>query len=1051
MPLFRGDSLLTEEERLRLALDAAELGSFLWFPDEDRTEADVKMLSLFGLPPDGVLDLATALSTLIHPDDRERYAKSVEKSLDPAGDGKLREEIRIFDENGKIRWLSVNGQVSFTGSPPRPAQMAGVTGDITRRKKAADAEARLGSLVSSSQDAIMTVGLDGHFVTWNEGAERLFGYTNEEAVGQPVSLIVPEDRRAEAEKILQERLDGEPVPPFDTVRRRKDGSLVDISIAVSPIFDASGQLAASSAVLRDITVRKNAEKQKLEAARRTEFLTNLSDSIRPLLDTSEIEAVVARAVGEFFGADRVFYGEISEAGKKLVVSHGYHTPDVDLLFGTYELDPVGPALIELLRSGNTLAIDDVRSEPGFSDDEVEAMLAGDVVSAVGVPLVKDGRWVAVFSIHKKSQHPWTPEDVALVEEAAERTWGAVERASAEQALLRSEEQFRSMANALPTIIWTADSGGKVVFRNQLWYEYGGFDPEAHKPELEAIHPDDLDRCRNAWRKSVEAGTEHEIEARAMRHDGVYRWFLVRAVPQRDKAGNIVQWLGSSTDIDDQKRIEERLRVRELQQRKARRRAELLAEVVTALEDRGGVRVQARQLVDLLVPRVAAFAAVRWTDSGWDDVVAGDSTAPEVLDLRLGATESGRLIVGRQHDVGWPVDEIEFARDIAERAGLLLESARLREEEHTMALRLQRALLPNAAINHPLVSVASRYEAASDVMVVGGDWYDSFELPDGRIALVVGDVVGHGLDAAASMGRMRIALAAMAVDIPTPGELVTKLDEFASGANGAEFATVTYAIFDPARMIIDYASAGHPPMLLVDSKGETQWLDGGRSHPLGYFTGTDRPGASARVEPGSLLVLYSDGLVERRGESISVGMKRLETAARLLNGMSESEACDHLVREMGVASQREDDVVVMCVRVRSEDGVASFRQSIHAEPEELAPLRASLRKWLTATSISPGVRNDLLIAVGEACSNAIEHAYQDRRAGDVEVEVIGPIDGYLEVRVTDFGSWLDKTEVDVERGRGTGIMEALVEQFSRVSDEFGTTVSFRLKTSSGREH
>lgn len=1049
MPFFQGHSLLTEEQRLRLALDAAELGSFIWYPDEDRTEADAKMMMLFGLPPDGVLDLATALSTLIHPDDRDRYARSVEQSLNPSGDGLLREEIRIFDEQGEIRWLSVSGQVSFAGDPPVPVQMAGVSADITRRVRAADAEARLASLVSTSQDAIMTVDLDGRFVTWNEGAERIFGYTKEEAVGQPVALIVPEERHEEARKILHGRIDGQPVPPFDTVRRRKDGSTVDVSIAVSPIFDAGGDLVASSAVLRDITARRVAEEQRSEAARRAEFLTALSDSIRPISETSEIEFVVAKAVGEFFEASRVFYGELSDDGAKLVVPPGYHSSDVEPMAGTYDLDPIGPALIERLRSGKTLVIDDVRSAPEFTTEEVETMLAGDVLSAVGVPLIKEGRWVAVFSLHMKTPRAWTTGEVALIEEAAERTWAAVERARAEKALVHSEEQFRTMANASPTIIWTADARGRVVFRNQRWYDYGGFDPEAQRPEVEALHPDDIEQARAAWRKAVETGEEHEVEARALRHDGVYRWFLVRAVPQLDDDGNVVRWLGSSTDIDDQKRVESRLRARELQQRTARRRAELLSEVVTALEAAPSLRDQARRLVDLLVPRFSAFAAVKWMEPGLDDVVAGTDGAPAVLDIPLGGAGSSHLIFGRYEKQGWPTDDIDFARQLAGRAGILLERARLREEEHTMAIRLQRALLPNAAIDHPLVSVASRYEAASDLMVVGGDWYDSFELPDGRIALVVGDVVGHGLDAAASMGRMRIALSAMAMEVADPGELLDKLDLFASGANGAEFATVSCAIFDPERMRVDYASAGHPPMLLVDRHGP-RWLDGGRSHPLGYFKGVKRSGASTNVEAESVLVLYSDGLIERRGESIKVGMERLQLAAQPLRDMSESEACDHLIRELGVASEREDDVVIMCVRLSSQAGVAAFRRSIHAEPNELAPLRALMREWLVGRSIPPGVINDLLIAVGEALSNSVEHAYADRRDGDVEVEVIGPVDGYLDVRITDFGSWKENTDADIDRGRGTGIMEALVERFSRVSNEFGTTVSFRMSTSNQDE-
>ena len=160
-----------------------------------------------------------------------------------------------------------------------------------------------------------------------------------------------------------------------------------------------------------------------------------------------------------------------------------------------------------------------------------------------------------------------------------------------------------------------------------------------------------------------------------------------------------------------------------------------------------------------------------------------------------------------------------------------------------------------------------------MLEVGGDWYDAFELADGRIALTVGDVVGHGLAAAAAMGQVRTALAALAYHAEGPGELLERLDGFLARSRTTDFATVCYAVIDPATGVLEYASAGHPPMLVVSPAGETTWLDHARSAPLSGDSARVRPQESTLLEPGSLLVLYSDGLVERRKEPLEVGLRR----------------------------------------------------------------------------------------------------------------------------------------------------------------------------------
>jgi serine phosphatase RsbU (regulator of sigma subunit) len=201
-----------------------------------------------------------------------------------------------------------------------------------------------------------------------------------------------------------------------------------------------------------------------------------------------------------------------------------------------------------------------------------------------------------------------------------------------------------------------------------------------------------------------------------------------------------------------------------------------------------------------------------------------------------------------------------------------------------------------------------------MLEVGGDFYDTFAFADGRLGVAVGDVVGHGLEAAASMGRLRTALTALAAHAGGPGELLSHLDAYASGYDAVPFATACCAALDPQTGALRHASAGHPPILMVPVDGEPTWLEDGRSAALHGDPQPDRPEGSITLEPGTLLILYSDGLVERRGESLSEGLARLSAAAGSVRDQPVEAICDHLLAELGTAHSRDDDVAVLCLRL-----------------------------------------------------------------------------------------------------------------------------------------
>jgi anti-sigma regulatory factor (Ser/Thr protein kinase) len=232
------------------------------------------------------------------------------------------------------------------------------------------------------------------------------------------------------------------------------------------------------------------------------------------------------------------------------------------------------------------------------------------------------------------------------------------------------------------------------------------------------------------------------------------------------------------------------------------------------------------------------------------------------------------------------------------------------------------------------------------------------------------------------------------------------------------------------------------MLLVSAAGEPTWLDGGKSAPLCGDGRDARPQATAVLETGCLLVLYSDGLVERRGERLQTRLQALFDAGRSLAGVAIEDVSDRLVSALGVESSREDDVAVLAVRLLGKQA-AGFRRVFPAHPEELRALRVAMRAWLDEHALGAAAGHALLLAVGEASANAIEHAYAEGESGEVGVEIAVAGDGDLLVEVRDSGRFRAASAPSPERGRGTEIMRGLTEDFRREATAAGTTVRFRL--------
>jgi serine/threonine-protein kinase RsbW len=320
--------------------------------------------------------------------------------------------------------------------------------------------------------------------------------------------------------------------------------------------------------------------------------------------------------------------------------------------------------------------------------------------------------------------------------------------------------------------------------------------------------------------------------------------------------------------------------------------------------------------------------------------------------------------------------------IGTRAALALDNALLYEQERSVSHSLQMSLLGALPTSLPGGDIASAYLPGTAALEIGGDWYDVFDLPGGKRALVVGDVVGHGLDAAMAMGNLRGAVRALAA-IGGPRDLLDNLDLFVGSLPQAEMATLAYVELDPVSGQIRYATAGHPPPIVAAANGATRFLWDGRSAPLGSSMGRARCEAEDELQLDDTLFLYTDGLIERRGEGIDKMLDRLvEVVGRSVDG-APARLVDAVLDGLLTDASQEDDVCVLVLR-RVE--VARFATSFPASPMEIPALRHSLDGWLVQMGVEVDRRRDLVLAVSEAAANAAEHAYRFDGVGIVHVEV-----------------------------------------------------------------
>jgi PAS domain S-box-containing protein len=666
------------------------------------------------------------------------------------------------------------------------------------------------------------------------------------------------------------------------------------------------------------------------------------------------------------------------------------------------------------------------------------------------------------------------------------------------ALEDSEQRFRTaFANAPSGMALMSPEGRWLQVNSALAEMVGRSQAELIGSLWDSIfHPEERVAARDALRELVrDERPVHRAERRCLHTDGRLLLVAVSLSPMARRGAREAQLIVQLEDVTGREQAE-RERAERIREQAARAEAEALANMVRNLQSVSDTALAHLALDDLLpelLDRVreilgAELASILLADQEQEELVlraarglaesgdelripigrgslagrvAKDRRPAVIADARDGGSENldeslrasgvrslmavpliaegqvgGVVCVGSLTPGRFDDNDVALLALVADRAALAIGNARLYEREHRIVETLQRSLLPDRLPRLPGMHIAARYmPGGADV---GGDWFDAIDLQNGGIGIVMGDVVGHGIGAASLMGQLRNAMRAYALEELSPSEVVARLDRLVQQLEGGHMATLMYAVIEPDWSRVRFTSAGHPPLLVLGPDGRAEYLWGGRSTPLGSPDHLGYEEDAAELEGGSTLVLYTDGLVEVRGEPLDVGLERL--SQEVVNGPREPEAlCDHVIDSLLGSGPASDDVALLALRT-TPLSPEQLRLELPTTPTALLNVRRTLGRWLERAGASAEDKWAISLACHEACANAIEHAYG---FGEALFELEASLsDGELRLLVRDGGTWQEPGRGS--RGQGIPLMRALMDGVRVDGGPDGTVVELRRR-------
>jgi PAS domain S-box-containing protein len=444
-----------------------------------------------------------------------------------------------------------------------------VAGDISDIRRAEEIRAQYAAIVESSDDAIIAKDLDGVISAWNAAAERMFGYTAHEAIGRPITTIIPPELHEEEHGILRRLRAGERIEHHETVRVTKAGKCIDVSLTISPVRDPAGRVVGCSKIARDISQAKQAEaalrQSEQRLAREVAGARTLQSISTRLISESTPESLYAHildAAMELMASDFASLQMLAadHASLRLLASRNLH-PDSAAYWGRVDVG-AGSTCGKALSDNERVVVADVEASAFVAGtQDLEEYRRSGIRAVQSTPLrSRSGRPLGMLSTHWRTPHVPTEEDFTFFDVLARQAADLIERTLGEEALRESEERFRLIAHTAPVMIWMSDAETRVTYLNQTWLDYTGWPLDAALGDrwVEILHPDEVERCCDVYEKAFEQRKPYQVEYRVRRHDGEYRWVVTAGVPRYDVDGSVLGYIGTCVDIADRKLAEEAL-------------------------------------------------------------------------------------------------------------------------------------------------------------------------------------------------------------------------------------------------------------------------------------------------------------------------------------------------------------------------------------------------------------------------------------------------------------------------------------------------------------
>jgi PAS domain S-box-containing protein len=423
------------------------------------------------------------------------------------------------------------------------------------------------AIVDSSNDAIISKNLDGVISTWNRAAERLFGYSAEEAIGRPITVIIPPELHDEEQSILRRLRAGERIENYETRRVTRHGRYLNVSLTISPVKDAGGTVIGASKILRDITASKRIQAALRESEHRlasevagARTLHAISTRLISESTPESLFAQILDAAIELMGADASSIQMLALDGKSLTLvgCKNFHVESAQ--FWQRVTAEMSSACGRALRMGERVLVSDVeRCEVMAGTQDLEEYRRSAIRAVQSTPLrSRSGRPLGMISTHWRTAHTPTSHDFTLFDVLARQAADLIERVLAEEAVRESEQRFRLIANSAPVNIWMTDTDDQCTFVNQQSIDFTGRPSNSMlgKGWTKGIHPDDRERSWNTYEQAAMRREPFQMEYRFRRHDGEYRWILATGRPRYNSDGSFAGYIGSAVDVTERKLAEE---------------------------------------------------------------------------------------------------------------------------------------------------------------------------------------------------------------------------------------------------------------------------------------------------------------------------------------------------------------------------------------------------------------------------------------------------------------------------------------------------------------